>query len=83
MGVIKQDAFRTTLIAYVGLILGYLNKAVLFILLLSTVEIGIVNLLITSGLFFAQLSNLGTVYVTWRFFPFFRNEAKKNMDFYC
>ena len=81
MGVVKQDAFRTTLIAYVGLILGYLNKAVLFILLLSTVEIGIVNLLITSGLFFAQLSNLGTVYVTWRFFPFFRNEAKKNYGF--
>jgi O-antigen/teichoic acid export membrane protein len=81
MGIVKKDALRTTIISYVGLILGYLNKAVLFILLLSTVQIGIVNLLITSGLFFAQLSNLGTIYVTWRFFPFFRNAEKEHYGF--
>jgi O-antigen/teichoic acid export membrane protein len=81
MGIVKKDALRTTVISYFGLLLGYLNKAVLFILLLSTVQIGIVNLLITSGLFFAQLSNLGTIYVTWRFFPFFRNADKKHYGF--
>lgn len=81
MGIVKKDALRTTIISYVGLILGYLNKAVLFILLLSTVQIGIINLLITSGLFFAQLSNLGTIYVTWRFFPFFRNAEKHHYGF--
>lgn len=81
MGIVKKDALRTTIISYVGLVLGYLNKAVLFILLLSTVQIGIVNLLITCGLFFAQLSNLGTIYVTWRFFPFFRNADKHHYGF--
>jgi len=81
MGIVKKDALRTTVISYVGLVLGYLNKAVLFVILLSTVEIGIINLLITSGLLFAQLSNLGTVYVTWRFFPFFRNETKQHYGF--
>lgn len=81
MGIVKKDALRTTILSYIGLVLGYLNKAVLFIVLLSTVEIGIVNLLITSGLFFAQMSNLGTIYVTWRFFPFFRNEAKQHYGF--
>lgn len=81
MGIVKKDALRTTLISYVGLVLGYFNKAVLFILLLSTVQIGIVNLLITSGLLFAQLSNLGTIYVTWRFFPFFRNAERQHYGF--
>ena len=81
MGIVKKDTLRTTLISYVGLVLGYLNKAFLFIILLTTQEIGIINLLITSGLFFAQLSNLGSVYVTWRFFPFFRDAQKKNYGF--
>ena len=81
MGNVKKDTLRITLISYVGLGLGYLNKAFLFIILLTTQEIGIINLLITSGLFFAQLSNLGAIYVTWRFFPFFRDEGKKNYGF--
>jgi O-antigen/teichoic acid export membrane protein len=81
MGIVKKDALRTTLISYIGLALGYVNKAFLFIIFLSTIEIGLVNLLTTTGLLFAQLSNLGSIYVTWRFFPFFRNEAKKNYGF--
>ena len=81
MGIVKKDALRTTLISYIGLVLGYINKAFLFILFLTTVEIGLVNLLTTTGLLFAQLSNLGSIYVTWRFFPFFRNEAKKHYGF--
>lgn len=81
MGIVKKDALRTTLISYAGLILGYVNKAFLFIIFLSTIEIGLVNLLTTTGLLFAQLSNLGSIYVTWRFFPFFRNEEKKHYGF--
>ena len=81
MGIVKKDALRTTLISYAGLVLGYVNKAFLFIIFLSTIEIGLVNLLTTTGLLFAQLSNLGSIYVTWRFFPFFRNEAKKHYGF--
>ena len=30
---------------------------------------------------FAQLANMGTVYATWRFFPFFRNSERKNYGF--
>lgn len=81
MGVVQKDALKTTIISYFGLGLGYLNKLFLFIAFLSTVEIGLVNLLTSTGLLFAQLSNLGSVYVTWRFFPFFRNEAKKHYGF--
>lgn len=81
MGIVKKDALKTTLISYVGLVLGYLNKAFLFILFLTTIEIGLVNLLSTTGLLFAQLCNLGSIYVTWRFFPFFRNKEKRNYGF--
>ena len=81
MGIVQKDAFKTTVISYLGLFLGYVNKVVLFIWFLSTEQIGLINLILAVGLLFAQLSNLGTVYVTWRFFPFFRNEQKKHYGF--
>jgi O-antigen/teichoic acid export membrane protein len=81
MGIVQKDALRTTLISYFGLVLGYINKAFLFLILLTVEQVGLVNLIITVGLLFAQLANLGTVYATWRFFPFFRNESRKNYGF--
>lgn len=81
MGIIQRDAFKTMVIAYIGLILGYLNKGILFVFILSTDQIGIINLLISIGLLFAQFASLGVVNTTWKFFPYFRNEARNNYGF--
>ena len=79
MGIIQKDALRTTLISYIGLIVGYLNKGFLFIIILSTEEIGLINLILAVGILFAQFTNLGSIYSIWRFYPFFKNE--KNNDY--
>ncbi len=81
MGIVQKDAFRTSILSFFGLSLGYVNKAVLFILLLTQEQVGLVNLILTVGLLFGQLSNLGTIYSAWRFFPFFRNEDKRHYGF--
>ena len=81
MGLIQKDAFRTTIISYLGILIGALNKGVLFLVILSPAQIGLINLIISIGTLFAQLANLGTVYATWKFFPFMRNEAKKHHGF--
>ena len=81
MGFIQKDAFRTMLVSYIGLILGYVNKGVLFILILTTEQIGLVNLLLGVGMLFAQFSNLGTIYAIAKFFPFFRGERKSSKGF--
>lgn len=81
MGIIQKDAFRTMLISYGGLLLGYLNKGFLFILLLTSEQIGLVNLLVAVGLLLAQLANFGTIYSVWKFFPFFRNISKNHYGF--
>jgi hypothetical protein len=61
MGIVQKDSLRTMLISYLGLFLGYINKAFLFLLILSTEQIGLVNLIFSLGILFAQLSNLGMV----------------------
>jgi len=78
MGVIQKDAFRTTIISYIGLVLGYVNKGVLFILFLSTEEIGLINLLVSVGTLLGNLSGLGSSFAIWKFFPFLRNPQKKH-----
>lgn len=81
MGIVQKDAFRTMIISYFGIILGYLNKGVLFVLFLKTEQIGLINLLVSVGILFAQFANLGTVYSIWKFFPFFKNHEKKHHGF--
>lgn len=81
MGIVQKDAIRTSVISFVGLILGYFNKAVLFVLLFSSAQVGLVNLIMNVALLFAQFANLGSIYSSWRFFPFFRNTQKKHFGF--
>lgn len=81
MGFVQKDAFRTMVLSYIGLVLGYVNKGILFLIFLTTDEIGLVNLLVTLGMLFAQFANLGSIYATWKYFPFFRNPAKRNYGF--
>lgn len=81
MGVIQKDAFRTMVISYVGIVLGYINKGFLFLILLTTEEIGLINLLVSIGTLFAQMANLGSIFTIWKFFPFFKNHDKKHHGF--
>lgn len=81
MGIVQNETLKTTLLSSAGLVLGYLNKAVLFLILLSPEQVGLVNLTVTVGLLFSQFSNLGTIYSVWRFFPFFRNKERGHYGF--
>ena len=81
MGLVQKDALRTTIISSFGLILGYLNKGLFFLLVFSTEQIGVINLVFSLGVLFAQFSNFGSVYSIWKFFPFFKNKEKKHHGF--
>ena len=82
MGIVQRDGVRIMIISYIGLILGYINKAVLFVWFLTTEQIGLLSLLVSVGFLFAQLSNLGMSNNVWRFFPFFRNKEKNHFGFF-
>lgn len=81
MGIVQKDSLRTMLISYCGLSLGYVNKGLLFLLILSTEQIGVVNLIFSLAILFAQFANMGMVYAVWKFFPFFKNKEKKHHGF--
>lgn len=82
MGSIQKDTIRTIIISYLGLILGYLNKGVLFVMILSTEQIGLVNLILSVGILFSHLSNLGTINAIAKFAPFFDGRADQKKTFF-
>lgn len=82
MGIVQKDAFRTTIISYAGILLGYINKGLLFIIILTEEQIGLVSLLITVGTLFAQLSGFGTAFTTLKFLPFFKDSERNHYGFF-
>ena len=78
MGVVRKDSIINTVITYLGIGLGYINKGLLFPLLFSVEQVGLANLIILLAGFFAQFSSLGSEMVVMKFFPYF----KKNTDGY-
>ena len=81
MGFIQKSAFRMMVITTLGLLLGYLNKGILFVLILNSEEIGLLNLLVSVGLLFSQLANLGAVNVISKFAPFFNDNQQQRQSF--
>jgi O-antigen/teichoic acid export membrane protein len=81
MGFIQKDALRTTLISYAGIALGYLNKGILFLIILSTEQIGLISILITVGTLFAHLAGFGTAFTTLKFLPYFKDDKLKHYGF--
>lgn len=74
MGRVRRDSVLNTFITYFGIALGFLNKGLLFPLLLTTEEVGLANVTMLLAGFFAQFSNLGTGMTLIRFLPFFKNQ---------
>lgn len=72
MGQVKRDSIINTIITYFGIGLGYLNKGLLFPLLLLPEQVGLANVIMLLAGFFAQFSNLGTGMILLRFIPFMK-----------
>ncbi len=81
MGIVQKASFRLTMVSYLGVAIGYLNKVLLFPNLLSTSEVGLVNTLVSVAAIFSQFSAMGMTGVTLRFFPFFRDEKRSHHGF--
>lgn len=71
MGIIQKDSIKSTIISYFGLFLGYLNKGVLFVYILTTEQIGLINLILSLSVLFAQFSNFGVLNSIIKFNHFF------------
>ena len=61
--------------------MGYVNKVFLFLMILESWEIGLLNLLISAASMIALLSNFGSLHMIWKFFPIVKSKETKNGGF--
>jgi O-antigen/teichoic acid export membrane protein len=82
MGIIIKQSIKSTIYAYIGAVVGFVNVALLMPKLLSTEEIGLINLIFAFVLIGSQFTGLGFGNITNRIFPYFRNSNKNHHGFF-
>lgn len=81
MGIVQRQGIQNAIYTYSGVILGWLNKTILFTQFLTTAQYGLVELLTTFMVLGSELSQLGISKVILRFFPYFHERKDKEGKF--
>lgn len=81
MGVIQKQSISGTIYSYLGVLLGFITTGWLFPRILSTEEVGLLRILVSYSVLFAQFATLGINSVSVRLFPYFRDPGKKHHGF--
>ena len=77
MGIIQQQTIKGTFYSYLGVAIGFITAYYFQPHSISEEQVGLINLLGTFSLFFAQFAILG-FNGTARYFPYFRDEEKNH-----
>ena len=78
MGIVKRDSIAITVLSYVGVVVGYVNKILLFPNFLSEEQVGLTSILVSLAVMYAPFSALGITSTVVKFFPFFRTADKRS-----
>ena len=81
MGVVIKQSIKTSIVTYLGMMLGYVNTLLLFPYILSAEQIGLMRLLIDIAALAAPFAQLGISNIALRFFPHFKDESKRHNGF--
>lgn len=81
LGVVRRQGIQNTVIAYLGVGVGFLNNIFLFTHFLTKSELGLTRLLIQIAVLLALPAGLGFPNVAARYFPRFRDPADQHGGF--
>lgn len=77
MGIIKRQSIKTSIVTYIGVILGAFNTLWLYPQYLDPSEIGLISLLTNIALIIAPFSQMGTNGIINKYFPYIKEDSKK------
>ncbi len=82
MGIIKKQSIISTIYIYLGVIIGFISVGILMPRFLTEAQNGIIKLLVSYSMLFAQLATLGFTTATVRFFPYFKDKKKGHNGYF-
>jgi len=78
LGVIKKQSISGTIYSYIGVLLGFVTTGLLYPIIFSTDEVGLLRILVAYSVLFAQFAGLGINTITVKLFPYFRDYERKH-----
>ncbi|MCA1756221.1 MAG: oligosaccharide flippase family protein [Bacteroidales bacterium] len=81
MGLIGQQTIKGTFYSYLGVVIGFINLAILSPVIFTAGEIGVTQVMMAMATIVAQLGGLGFSNVTNRLFPWFRDRESGHNGF--
>lgn len=81
MGIIVRQSIITTIIAYIGVAIGYVNLLYLYPRFLSPEQVGLMRTVQDSAILMAQFAQVGLAQSIIRFFPRFAGQEKEGKNF--
>lgn len=78
MGVIKRQTIKSSLVSYIGVVIGAFNMLYIFPAFLEAKEIGLYRVLFSAATLFSSISLLGTSQLQVRFFSFFEDKKDRS-----
>lgn len=82
MGVIKRQGIKNTVSSYLGIAIGFVNLLIVQPQFLSQEELGLTRILYSFALLVATFVPLGIGNTTIRYFPEFRDPAKRHNGYF-
>ncbi|MEL7534611.1 MAG: hypothetical protein AAFN10_25110, partial [Bacteroidota bacterium] len=81
MGVVGKQGIINSITNYVGVILGFINKTLLFPVFLLKEEVGLIELLLAGMVMGAEVSQFGVTKLILRFFPYYYKHPQREKAF--
>ena len=81
MGIIIRQSIQNSILAYVGILLGFISTILLFPNILTQDQYGLTRVLLSVSVICMQFSQLGMKQIIIRYFPYYKNkkDAKKRL----
>jgi O-antigen/teichoic acid export membrane protein len=74
MGVIIRQSFKTTVVLYIGVVIGLINRLFFLPNFLTLEQLGLIDVLIIISMLLARISYLGTQGSITKFFSYFKDK---------
>ena len=81
LGIVIRQSFKSIIVQYMGVVLGYINIVWLFPKCLPLEQIGLIRFILEMGLFLAYFAQIGVPNAVNKFYPYFRNKEKNDQGF--
>lgn len=76
MGIVIKQGIQNTILSYIGAVLGFVNKLYFLPKILHVEQVGLINIIASIAMLYAQFSGFGVYQIILKFYPYYSTQKK-------